>query len=343
MLRIAATRRLKGHMMQAFLACMLMGLVLSAWAASPAGAADVAGESAKPASAGLVQIPVNDNGLVGVLIKPDAARAYPGVLRLGGAEGGLRTADAEAIASHGYAVLALAYFGADGVPNDLEEVPLEYFGKAVAWMKTSRHIDPKRLAVVGVSRGSTLALLLPTIYDDFDAVVAIAPSHVVWQSTYMDWKRYAVRSSLSYRGKAVPFVPYDFSDKAASAGCNADGACAAMYDHSLKQVERVKESLIPVERIGAPVLLLSGRADTMWSSTKMSELVLQRLAEAKHPYESRHIAYENAGHCAITGCFGGGTADGNERARTDIRRQITEFLGRHLNPDKVGEAGPPTP
>lgn len=202
-------------------------------------------------------------------------------------------------------------------------------------MQSSPRVDSKHLGIVGISRGSTLALLLPTIYDEFDAVVALAPTHVVWQSTYLDWDRYDVRSSLSYRGKVVPFVPYDFSDEAANAECNArTSACEKMYDHSLNQQERVEESLIPVERIGAPVLLISGKADTMWPSSKMGDLVVQRLAQAQHPYEYRHIAYEGAGHCGINGCFGGGTPAGNQLAREDLRLQVMKFLGRYLAPEQ---------
>jgi len=284
-----------------------------------------------PAHNGLRHIDVRENGLVGVLVVPDTARAYPGVLRLGGAEGGVSTTDADTIAAGGYAVLALAYFGADGLPPDLEEVPLEYFGKAIAWMKKSQYIDSTRLGIVGISRGSTLALLLPTIYkNDFDAVVALAPSHVVWQSTYLDWNRYAEKSSFSFHGKALPFVPYDFSDKAASAACNKAGACAAMYEFSLGQADRVKESLIPVEQIAAPILLISGKADTLWPSTKMADQVIRRLADTSHPYEYRHLAYDNAGHCGMNDCFGGGTAEGNQVARNNLGARVMEFLDRHL-------------
>lgn len=281
--------------------------------------------------AGLLHIAVHEDGLVGTLVVPDTARAYPGVLRLGGAEGGLRIGDAEAIAAEGYAVLALAYFGIEGLPADLEEVPLEYFGRAIEWMQRSPYVDSTRLAVVGLSRGSTLALLLPTVYDDFDAVVALAPSHVVWQSAYLDWDRYAVRSSLSHRGEALPFVPYDFSNEAAAAGCTAEAAaCAPMYTHSLNQHDRVRAALIPVERIGAPVLLLSGKSDKVWPASAMSDLVVQQLAAASYPYEVRHVAYDDAGHCSLSGCFGGGTSEGNRLAVEDLRRQVIEFLGRHL-------------
>jgi len=289
------------------------------------------GKVAVPTSAGLLHIPVRDNGLVGTLIVPNSTQTYPGILRLGGGEGGIQVGDAETISAEGYAVLALAYFGVDGLPADLQEVPLEYFGKAIAWMKNSPYIDSTKLAVIGISRGSTLALLLPTIYNDFDAVVAIAPSHVVWQSHYLNWDRYAVRSSLSYRGNALPFVPYDFSNKAASALCNGKtAACSRMYEHSLKQRQRVQDALIPVERIRAPILLLSGKADTMWPSSKMGDLVMRRLAKAKHPYEDRHFAYANAGHCSINRCYDAVASAGNGMAVAGIRRQLLDFLDRHL-------------
>ncbi len=320
--------------MRTFLTCVV-ALLLSSCATTAHVDKTSADQEVGPSNSGLRHIAVRANGLVGILVVPDTIRPYPGVLRLGGAEGGVNTSDADTIASGGYAVLALAYFGAEGLPADLEEVPLEYFGKAIAWMKESRNIDSSHLGIVGVSRGSTLALLLPTIYrDQFDAVVALAPSHVVWQSSYLDWNRYAEKSSFSFRGKALPFVPYDFSNEEASAGCNKDGACTAMYEFSLRQAERVKESLIPVERIAAPILLISGKADTLWPSAKMSDLVIQRLANANFPYEYRHVSYENAGHCAINDCFGGGTPDGNRIGRRDLRLEVMAFLDHYL---KQGE------
>lgn len=301
-----------------------------------ATSADQSTASARPGGDGIFRIPVRENGLVGALVVPDTGRKYPGVLRIGGAEGGIQLPDAETIASEGYAVFAVAYFGMEGLPADLEEIPLEYFGKAVEWMKRDSRIDSKRLGVVGVSRGSTLALLLPTIYDEFDAVVAIAPSHVVWQSTYLDWGRYAERSSFTYHGKALPFVPYDFSNELANESCNGEtAACRLMYEQSLTQTSRVDEARIPVEKIHAPVLLLSGKADSMWPSSVMGDLVVQRLAEANHPFEFRHVAYDGAGHCSINRCYDSVASDGDRNVVQAMRRELFLFLGHHLLSNKV--------
>lgn len=313
-------------------ACILALALSSCVTTLPSGVSNP-GQSADASKQALVRIPVRENGVVGTLIVPDTTRAYPGILRIGGGEGGISVGDAEAIASEGYSVLALAYFGMEGLPADLEEVPLEYFGRAIAWMKSSPNIDSTKLAIIGISRGSAPALWLPTIYEDFDAVVALAPSHVNWQAHYLDWDRYAERSSHSYRGKALPYVPYDFSDEAAMQGCDGEtAACAKMYEFSLKQLERVQEATIPVEQIRAPVLLLSGKADSMWPSSTMGDLVMQRLDQAKHPYEYRHISYDNAGHCSILRCYDHTPLKGDQAAANDMRRQVFQFLDRHLRP-----------
>jgi len=303
-------------------------------------AADAAAQVARPArdpvgeESGLARIPVRADGLVGTLVVPADGRRRPGVLWLGGGSGGIPVRTAETVAAEGYAVLALAYFAGEGLPADLEEIPLEYFGKAIAWMKAQPAIDSERLAIAGVSRGSTLALLLPTIYPEFDVVVAFAPSHVIWQSTYLDWDRYAERSSHTFEGRPLPFVPYDFSNEAAMAGCNGEtAACVKMYELSLEQTERVRAARIPVEKIGAPVLLFSGKADTMWPSSWMSDRVIESLDAAGHPFEYRHVAHEGAGHCWLTACYDFEPLPGDDAAIADTRRLFFEFLDRHLRAD----------
>jgi dienelactone hydrolase len=64
------------------------------------------------------------------------------------------------LASHGYPTLSLAYFGEPGLPQTLKNIPLEYFANALRWLAAQPGVDPKRVVVVGVSRGGEAALLL---------------------------------------------------------------------------------------------------------------------------------------------------------------------------------------
>ena len=129
--------------------------------------------------------------MVGVLYGPSTPRPHPAVIVLGGVGGGLREGGAEALASEGFAALALAYFGVDPLPRELVEVPLEYFGKALGWLKSQPEVDADRMAVVGNSKGGELALLLGASYpEDVKAVVGYAPSAVVWQGISFDREAY---------------------------------------------------------------------------------------------------------------------------------------------------------
>ena len=104
---------------------------------------------------------------------------------------------------------------------------------------------------------------------------------------------------------------------------------------------------IPVRTLRVGLIQALGATRAMQilpvSSSKMSDLVVQRLAQAKHPYEYRHVAYDGAGHCGINGCFGGGTPDGNQLAREDLRRQVMKFLGRYLVPEPDSDSNRTAP
>jgi dienelactone hydrolase len=76
--------------------------------------------------------PVREGGLVGTFFRPSTPGPHPAVIVLGGSDGGLREGSAAVLARQGYATLALAYFGVEGLPPELVEVPVEYFGRAIA-------------------------------------------------------------------------------------------------------------------------------------------------------------------------------------------------------------------
>ncbi len=135
----------------------------------------------------MVRQPVREGGLVGSLFLPGASAPRAAVLALGGAGGGLSEGAAEAFASEGFAALVLAYFGLEGLPRELVEIPLEYFEGAIAWLKGHPKVEAGRVAVVGNSKGGELALLLGATFPrDVGAVVGYAPSAVVWQGIPFD-------------------------------------------------------------------------------------------------------------------------------------------------------------
>ncbi|MEO7394695.1 MAG: acyl-CoA thioester hydrolase/BAAT C-terminal domain-containing protein [Chitinophagaceae bacterium] len=295
-------------------------------------------------------ITVRDNGLVANFYLPKTSGKHPAIIVIGGSEGGIWWADAwgEPLSTRGYAVLSLAYFDMEKLPTQLEEIPLEYFKKAIDWVSAHPAVDPKRIAFAGVSKGGEAVLLIAAIYPEVKAVVAGVPSHVVWQS--INWQslnkkeKPTTKSSWTLQGKALPFVPYDTTQKFTS--------LLDFYVGNLRDLKAVEAAIIPVEKIKAPILLISGKDDKMWPSTLMAEQVVDRLKNKKFGFSYEHLSYDNAGH-AITGpprksspvsvipaadtsssprpiWQMGGTPEGNTLARNDAWTKIIKFLDKSL-------------
>ena len=151
---------------------------------------EVAGETVtrvdmdrKLATPDIVRMPVRDAGLYGTFFYPASGEHehVPAILLLGGSRGGLNESKAALLASHGYAVLSLAYFNYEQLPRYLVNIPLEYFATALDWLQAQLSVSSDRLAVMGESKGGELALLLGTIFPQIKAVVAYVPSGVVRQ------------------------------------------------------------------------------------------------------------------------------------------------------------------
>lgn len=295
---------------------------------APAGLAAQTAPVAEPAGTA-----VRDDGLVATWYPPASGKRGPVILVLGGSEGGdvMVAKLGAAMAAHGYGVLALAYFRVDGLPPQFEEIPLEYFDRALAWIARQPLADADRIGLYGISKGAETALLLASRSPAIKAVAAAVPSSVVWQGiNYADYT--SVRSSFSLGGRPVPYVPYDTS--AAFTGV------LDLYQRSLRLIPEHPDAVIPVERIAGPVLLLSAKGDSLWPSTEMAEQVMARLDAKGFRYAHRHIAFADAGHAALSplrpGASNspadnlGGTEAGNAAAHADAWAKTLAFFDESL-------------
>jgi dienelactone hydrolase len=131
-----------------------------------------------PASVAIADERLAQTGLYGEYFRPSAPAAHAAVLLIGGSGGGLPNGYAAGLlASHGFPVLSLAYFGEPGLPSELQRIPLEYFQHALEWLARQPEVDPERVAIVGVSRGGEAALLIGSSYPALvRAVAAYVPS-----------------------------------------------------------------------------------------------------------------------------------------------------------------------
>ncbi len=250
------------------------------------------------ASEDVVSTPVREQGLVGSFSYPVHATSLPAVVILPGSDGQIPENAAALLASHGFAALALAYFGAEGLPKNLVHIPLEYFEGAFHWLQKQPIVQGNKIGVIGLSRGGELALLLGATFPTIKAVVACSPSGLVQAG--IDGNDYS-RSAWTYRGKplqqvVVKFTPLLFFTLMWQSFRARAFSMRAMFYTTLKDRKHLAEATIPVEEIQGPIMLISGDNDQLWPATIFSKLVMKRLMKYHHPYPDQHLRYPGAGH-----------------------------------------------
>ncbi len=292
---------------------------------------------------GLVRTELADLGLVGVLFHPAGDGPWRGVMQLGGAEGGMHVDDAALLAAHGFAVLALAYFGMPGLPATLRSIPLEYFGLALDYLQTHQKVAPGGIAVMGVSKGSEAALLTGATYPDaVRSVISVVGSAVHTQGISQDIMSGSLLeilqtpvASWTYQGQDLPYLRNVVTPRLRAALAAGDPVSIGWAFPDLGDPPEAGPAMIPVDRISGPVLLLSAGDDGGYGAA-YHEIAVSRLR-----YPARHIVYEHAGH-PIAGPphrptprarrYGGvefqqtGIPAADAAARVGVWREVREFL-----------------
>jgi dienelactone hydrolase len=143
------------------------------------------------------------DGIEGVLFTPRLHARRPAAVVFGGSDGANHMIDvAGMLAAHGYATLALAYFGQRGLPTRLVRISLEYFARAVRVLRRTPGVDPARVVVLGTSRGGEAALLLASTFPrPIHGAIALVPSATVYPSPAAQFPAWTLH------GRAVPLKP----------------------------------------------------------------------------------------------------------------------------------------
>jgi pimeloyl-ACP methyl ester carboxylesterase len=239
-----------------------------------------------------------NNGIVGILYKPDDDRKHRGVILLGGSEGGFPTPEGPMLASRGFVALTLAYFGEAALPPTMQRIPMEYFGRAIHAMLTLPDLEGAGVTLVGASRGAEAALIAGSMYPQVNGVVGVSSSHVRWEGATAGMRPGG--PAWTYADKPLPYVPFHIGPGFAarymwSSISGSPLALEPMFVDSLSRI-RADDVQIAVERIRGPVLLASGANDRKWPSEWMCARAMDRLRRNQHPYSDDHVSYQGAGH-----------------------------------------------
>ncbi|MCG8458595.1 MAG: acyl-CoA thioesterase/BAAT N-terminal domain-containing protein, partial [Holophagales bacterium] len=273
----------------------------------------------------------SEEGLIGTLFLPSEKGSHPAVLVIGGAIGGPLWSEryAAVLASHGFAALSLIYFGRRHLAPELVEIPIEYFTAAASRLLDHSETNNDSIAIVGSSKGSEAALLTAAHFEQTTSVVCYVPPAVVYQGIQVDGPILTARSSWTWRGRTLPFVPC--YQEGSRFGMNTLMHLHELHSANLDSSYIVDRATIPTEKIAAPLMMISAEEDRIWPSPRMAEMILHRRMNLGQNLRTRHVSYAGAGHGLSVPfmpqyAFGGGTSRDNAAAESEAWAQALGFL-----------------
>jgi dienelactone hydrolase len=143
--------------------------------------------------------------------------------------------------------------------------------------------------LLGTSRGGELVLNLASKYNDFDAVVALVPSHIRFPAAPI-----ANTSAWTLKGKELPYLPIP-----PWAVINSLlGEKRKAWEIILDNEKNMPEAEIEVENISCPILLLSAKDDEEWPSQYMCDKIVSRLSQSNYKYYYQHLSFDG-GHYIV--------------------------------------------
>ena len=266
----------------------------------------------------------------------DAVPAEPNgtaVLLLAGSSGRVERERAELLSWTGARVRAIRWFGgADQRPSP-HEVPLELFAGQIEELRA----DADRVVLFGTSFGAE-AVLVTAAEHVVDAVIAVAPSSVVWAGAHDgQWS-----SHWTHGGEPLPFVAFDASWTPES----DPPAFVSLYEGSLGlDAMMTGAARIRVEDIAGEVLLVAGGDDRVWPSIRFATEI--EAVRTDHGLPTTVVTHPEAGHRLLlpgeTPAAGGvrmlrgGTPEADAALGAQAWPEIRRMLGTAQ--DHAGEAG----
>lgn len=218
----------------------------------------------------------------------------PLIVAFGGSQGGntwtenywseLRTK----FLQQGYAVLSIGYFNTENTPETLDRISLNAIYDTIKRISNHPKINKDKIALLGSSRGGELVLTLASKYKDFSAVVALVPSHVTFPSGTLT----ANTSAWTFNDKELNYVKIPY--KAIIPAMR--GESLEVAEIILENAENISASIISVEKINGPILLLSAKDDALWPSRYMSDKLIDRLSDNNFKYYYEHFSFDGGHH-----------------------------------------------
>lgn len=216
---------------------------------------------------------------------------------MSGSDGGLEHARklASFLKDEKIPALALGIFKTKHTGKELNKIPIERIKSVINWLKERGY---NKIGIEGASKGAEYALAAAIEYPEISCVIVKTPSWYYGEG--LKNNQPSGDSSWSINGKAVPFTPYK------ERKFNILKMLWKAKEYNILSVnlgkDIVLDSIIPVEKIKAPILIMSTKVDTIWPSEESSKKICNRLKENNFSYPYKHISFDYMSHMMLEYC-----------------------------------------
>ncbi len=219
------------------------------------------------------------------------------VIVLSGSEGGLEHTKklARYLQNNDVPALALGYFKTKNSKKNLERIELENIKNAIDWLTK---LGYKKIGIEGCSKGAEYAAAAAIEFHELSCVILKTPSW--FYSEGMNGKTPSGTSCWSYHGKELPYTPYKTRKLPIIKEILKNKEYNILAINTGKKIN--PDSIIPIEKISAPVLMFSTKVDTIWPSKESCERLEGRLSTNNFSYPHKHICFEHISHMMLENC-----------------------------------------
>jgi len=246
------------------------------------------------------------------------------------------------LASRGFNVLAVPFFGEKGLPERLSRIPLEYFEKVFAWLAKHPLTAGKEFGILGMSKGAEAALVLASRYPFIHRMVLWAPHAYCFQGI-----AYKNESSWTYEGKDLPYIElknlWVLENMLSCMIKNEPFGFTHTFKKGLARAKNKESARIKLENAQADLLMVTGKDCGMWNTYDGCIEIMDTLQRNKYPHSYDLVVYEDAGEPYLVPYVipvginsmkmaprlvlsTGGTLQGNAYAQADAWKRAIEFF-----------------
>ena len=185
------------------------------------------------------------------------------------------------------------------------DYPLERIDGAIQFLKSQGN---QKIGIVGASTTGMVALAAASLFPDLTLTIAMTPPDFIMEGFIRDGKdgaeeRPSYGSSLTWRGRPLPYLPYAYRHPRYWQQVMADSktsgnkiASRPMFEESERLHPIREEERIKVENIKGKLIFVGAEDDVLWDTCKYILRMMKRLDTLPHDCTAEALLYEHGTH-----------------------------------------------